>query len=138
MLAVSGGLVAAYFAFGIVGYLLVSFAYYGIFRKAGQPEWAAFVPIVNLYFLLKTVGRPGWWIILFLIPCVSFVIYIIVVWDLSASFGHGVGMFVGLLLLSIIFLYILGYGSSRYQGRAAAGSARYNPPMPPPATDAAP
>ena len=136
MLASNGGLVAAYVFGGIVGYLIYAFAFYGIFKKAGQPEWAAFVPIVNYYYLLKTVGRPGWWLILYFIPCVNIIISLIVLWDLSQSFGHGLGMFLGLLFLSFIFLYVLGYGGSQYQGPAAGGSARYN--YSPPPGDAAP
>ena len=39
---------------------------YFVFKKAGpngDPAWAAFVPIYNFYILLKTVGRPGWWLV---------------------------------------------------------------------------
>jgi len=44
-----------YFAviFGIVGLL-----YMGIFTKAGQPAWGAFVPVYNNIKLLEIVGRP--------------------------------------------------------------------------------
>ena len=33
-------------------------AMWKIFEKAGQPGWAAIVPIYNLYVLLKIVGSP--------------------------------------------------------------------------------
>jgi hypothetical protein len=133
MLASSGGLVAAYVVFGIVGYLIVAFAFYGIFKKADQPVWGAFVPIVNYYFLLKTVGRPGWWLILYFIPCINIIISLIVLWDLSRAFSHGVGFFIGLIFLSIIFLYIIGYSSNQYQGPiAASGAGGYAPPAAPP------
>lgn len=29
---------------------------------AGQPGWAAIIPIFNLYILCKIVGRPAWWV----------------------------------------------------------------------------
>ena len=48
------------------------------FEKAGEPGWKAIIPIYNLVILLKIVGRPVWWIVLLLIPCVSFIVYIIV------------------------------------------------------------
>jgi hypothetical protein len=38
VVAISAGLIAAYVVFGIVGYLLVAFAYLGMFRKAAQPR----------------------------------------------------------------------------------------------------
>jgi len=118
----------------VVVYLITAFAFYGIFKKAGQPVWGAFVPIVNIYFLLKTVGRPGWWLILFLIPCVSFVIWIVIAYDLARSFGHGIGMTLGLIFLSLIFLYVIGYGSSPYAGPMAAPGATGT--LPPPSAGA--
>lgn len=54
------------------------------------------------------------------IPFVNFVVSIIVLNDLSRSFGHGVGFTIGLILLSPIFILILAFGSSRYVGPAAA------------------
>ena len=95
-----------------------------VFTKAGQPGWAVIVPIYNVVVLLKIVGRPLWWLILFLVPLVNFVIGIIVYIDLAKSFGKGVGFGVGLLLLSFIFFPILGFGDARYAGPAAATPAR--------------
>lgn len=90
------------------------------FVKAGQPGWAAIIPIYNLYLLCKIGGRPGWWVILFIIPFVSLIISIIVSNDIAKSFGRGVGFTIGLILLPFVFYPILGFGSSEYQGPAAA------------------
>ncbi len=109
--ALVGGLVS-----GLVGYLLVAFALVGIFRKADEPVWQAFVPIWNTIVLIKVSGRPIWWIILFLIPVVNIVVAVLVCHGLSTSFGHGAGFTVGLVFLSLIFLYVLGYDSKPYQG----------------------
>ncbi len=46
----------------------------------------------------------------------ALVIEIMCYHKLSKSFGHGVGFTLGLIFLSIIFLYILAFGSSEYQG----------------------
>ncbi len=120
------------FLWVVVAYVLYALAYFGIFKKAGKPTWAAFVPIYNLIVLLEVVGRPVWWIILFLIPIVNIVIFIIVMNDLSKSFGHGAGFTVGLIFLSWIFMMILGFGSSQYGGAAAGQPAMTSPPPPPP------
>lgn len=91
-------------------------AMWKIFEKAGQPGWAAIVPIYNLYVLLKIVGKPGWWLILFLIPIVN---YVFIIWTynmLSKSFGKEEGFTVGLVLLGIVFFPILGFGDARYLG----------------------
>lgn len=91
-----------------------------MFEKAGQPGWAAIIPIYNMYILCKVGGRPGWWLILMFIPIVSIVIWAIVSSDLSKSFGRGTGTTVGIFFLGFIFLPILGFGKAEYQGPAAA------------------
>ena len=86
------------------------------FTKAGQPGWAAIIPIVNMYFLCLVAGRPGWWVILMFIPLVNLIIYIILCIDVAKKFGKGGGFAVGLFFLPIIFYPILGFGSAQYQG----------------------
>jgi hypothetical protein len=105
-----------YFAFII--FLIASF--WKIFTKAGQPGWAAIVPIYNLVVLLQIVGRPVWWIVLMLIPLVNLVILVMVAIDLAKSFGKGAGFGIGLAFLGFIFYPILGFGSAKYAGPAAA------------------
>lgn len=97
-----------------------------VFVKAGKPGWAAIIPIYNGVVLLEIVGRPIWWIILMLIPCVQTIVGIILAIDLAKSFGKGTGFGVGLALLSFIFMPILGFGDARYIG----------PSVPPPAAPA--
>lgn len=91
-----------------------------VFSKAGQPGWAAIIPIYNLYVMCKVAGRPGWWVILMLIPLVNFIIIIILLIDIAKRFGKGGGFAVGLIFLPFIFWPILGFGSAQYQGAASA------------------
>jgi hypothetical protein len=128
----SGAGVAGIILYVAVVYAILVIPYWVIFKKAGQEGWPALIPIYSTYILLKIIGRPGWWLILFLIPIVNLVIYIIMMNDLSKSFGHGVGFTLGLLFLSIIFVYILAFGSSTYRGPAGAPGAALSPPPPPP------
>ena len=85
-----------------------------IFSKAGQPGWAVIIPIYSTLVFLKIIGRPWWWLLLFLIPLVNIIFLIIAVNDLSKAFGHGIGYTLGLLFLSPIFIPILGFGGSQY------------------------
>ncbi|MBL8848997.1 MAG: signal peptidase I [Planctomycetaceae bacterium] len=89
-----------------------------IFVKAGKPGWAAIIPIYNFIVLLEIVGRPVWWFILLFIPCVGFIIQIIIYLDLAKSFGRGSGFGIGLVFLPFIFFPILGFGDARYLGPA--------------------
>ncbi len=100
--------------------VLVIVGLWKVFEKAGQPGWAAIIPIYNIYILLKIVGRPWWWIILFIIPIVSLIITIIVYIDVAKSFGKSVLFGIGLIFLAPIFICILGFGDSKYIGPAAA------------------
>jgi hypothetical protein len=121
--------------FWIIGlYIVFALPLWAVFKKAGSDmAWAAFIPVLNIYALLKVVGRPGWWLILYVIPIVNIVIAIMVWYDLAKSFGKGVGFTIGLLLLSWIFLAILGWGSARYLGPVAASTGGAIVPPPPPA-----
>jgi hypothetical protein len=109
--------------------ILMIAACWKIFTKAGQPGWASIIPIYNWYILCKIVGRPGWWVILLLIPFVNFIIGIILCIDLAKSFGKGAGFGIGLILLSVIFFPILGFGSAQYQGPAAGSVAAGTAPQ---------
>jgi len=92
------------------------------FSKAGQPGWAAIIPIYNVIVWLQICGRPVWWIILLFIPIVSLIIFIIMSIDLAKSFGKGAGFGIGIFLLGFIFIPILGFGSASYVGPAAQKS----------------
>lgn len=96
-------------------------ALWQVFVKGGRPGWAAIIPIYNIYVLLKIVGRPGWWLILYIIPIVGFIVWIIVSIDLAKSFGRSSGFAVGLIFLPFIFIPILGFGSATYVEPAAGG-----------------
>ena len=100
--------------------VIVLAGFWKMFTKAGQPGWAAIVPIYNAYIMCKIAGRPGWWVILMLIPYINFIFWIIVMLDLAKSFGKSIGFAVGMILLSFIFIPILGFGDAEYQGPAAA------------------
>lgn len=96
-------------------------AMWKIFIKAGQPGWASIIPVYNVIVLLRVIKRPWHWLLLMLIPLVGLVFAVIAMNDLSKSFGKSSGFTVGLLLLSPIFLPILGFGPARYIGSLGDG-----------------
>jgi hypothetical protein len=101
---------------GISIMILEIVALWFLFEKAEEPGWAAIIPIYNYLIVIKIAGKPWWFLLLFLIPIVNLVIYIIILNGLSKSFGKGSGFTVGLFFLRFIFLPILGFGSSKYIG----------------------
>jgi hypothetical protein len=102
---------------------------WAFYEKAGKAGWICLVPVWNILVLLEIVGKPWWWIFLFMLPFVN-VIWAIWMYNmLSKSFGYSEGFTVGLILLPFVFLPILGFGSSKYIGPYGAGGVDpANPP----------
>lgn len=95
--------------------VLIVASLWKLFVKAGEPGWAAIIPIYNIIVLLKIAGKPAWWFILFLIPIVNIVVAFLVAISLAHNFGKTTGFGIGLALLGIVFYPILAFGDSRYQ-----------------------
>jgi hypothetical protein len=109
-------------SFAFLVFIVIEFAaVWRIFVKAGDRGWKAVIPIWNTLIVLKIVGRPWWWIFLYIIPIVWWIVYIIVYYDLAKSFGKGVAFAIGVIALPFIFVPILGFGSSQYVEPYAAG-----------------
>jgi hypothetical protein len=87
-----------------------------MFEKAGEPGWAAIIPIYNYLIAIKIAGKQWWYILLLLIPVVNLVIYIIILNGLAKNFGKGTGFTVGLFFFRFIFIPILGFGNAVYSG----------------------
>lgn len=116
-IGIIGSTVGIIFALALLVFLIA--AIWKVFEKAGQPGWAAIIPIYNYYIMTKIVGKPGWWTILMLIPYVGLIWNIWVTNLISKSFGKDEAFTVGLVLLGIIFWPILGFGSAQYLGPSA-------------------
>jgi len=91
-----------------------------VFAKAGEPGWAAIVPIYNILVLLKIAGKPGWWLVLMIIPGVNFIISILVSIAVAERFGKGTGFGIGLAFLSFIFYPMLAFGDAQYKAAPPA------------------
>jgi hypothetical protein len=129
----------------IIIWVIMIISHWKIYEKAGKPGWAAIIPIYNIIVLLEIIGKPVWWILLLLIPCVNIVFAIWMTNLLSKSFGQSEGFTVGLLLLGVVFYPVLAFGNYQYLGPSAkeAGGLRpidpslgykdpFNPNPPPP------
>jgi ABC-type sulfate transport system permease subunit len=95
--------------------LVILIGIWKVFVKAGQPGWGCLIPIYNAYLFCHIAGKPGWWVLLLLIPGVNVIIGIVLTIDLARNFGKGVFFAFGLLFLGFIFYPILGYGSAEYR-----------------------
>jgi hypothetical protein len=99
-----------------------------VFPKAGQPWWAALVPVYNIYVLVVGVARLSvLWFVLVLVPVVQVVAAILVNVEVAKRFGRSEAFGLGLALLGFVFYPVLGFGPDKYQegegAEAPAGPA---------------
>jgi hypothetical protein len=97
--------------------VLMIAAMWKVFTKAGEPGWAAIVPIYNYVVLDKIAGRPGWWLLLWIL--LGPIAYIVISFDLAKRFGKGAGFAIGLILLPFIFWPMLAWGDATYTAAPA-------------------
>ena len=89
-----------------------------VFEKAGEPGWAALIPIYNVIVLVKIAGREMWWVLLFLLPCANFVAAVMISLDIARKFGKDPLYGIGLAFLPFIFYPMLGFGDAQYNRSA--------------------
>jgi len=90
-----------------------------LFEKAGQPGWAAIIPVYNTVIMLKIAGKPLYWAALMFIP------YIGVIWGIwtlnvyAKSYGKSDGFALGVIFLPYIFLPMMAFDkNTAYVGPA--------------------
>jgi hypothetical protein len=105
--------------------VVVVAGFWKTFEKAGEPGWAAIIPIYNLYVLVKISGNAWWWLILFFIPIINIVAQAKISIDVADKFDQGILFGLGLMLLSFIFYPILGFGSYQYQDATQSADASF-------------
>lgn len=104
----------AIFVFGIV-------CMWKLFKKAGEPGWAALIPIYNVIVFMRVAKMSLWWLLLILgifIPFVgggfAIVFNVMQAIKLAQAFRKGTGFAFGLFFLSFIFIPILAFGSAKH------------------------
>ncbi|MCI8268244.1 MAG: hypothetical protein HFG55_01005 [Lachnospiraceae bacterium] len=120
--------------------VLMIVATWKLFDKANEPGWKALIPLYSTYIQYKITWKTQYFFLLlgclcvtliiplseflsvFLLPlaliayAVIFFLNLISAHKLSTAYGHDIGFTLGLIFLQPIFLIILGFGSSKYEG----------------------
>jgi len=115
----SSGSTTAFGGFMLVWMLVIFIvsivALWKVFEKAGEAGWKSIIPLLNAYIIVKIAGRPGWWLLLLLVPFVNFIVTIVLSIDIAKAFGKSTAFgVVGLWLFSLIGFLILGWGDATY------------------------
>ena len=111
------------FIFGLWMCIIELAGLWFMFVKAGEPGWAAIIPVYNYLIAIKIAGKPWWFLLLMLIPVVNLVIYIIILHGISKNFGKNGWYTAGLFFFRFIFIPILGFGKAQYKGDKSAFDA---------------
>jgi len=104
--------------------LLIIVARWKMFEKAGEEGWSCLIPIYGTLVMLRIIGKPGWWLLMMLIPIVNIIYAIWAVNLLSKSFGKDEGFTVGMIFLPFVFYPILGFGGAQYIGAQSKEAQR--------------
>lgn len=128
--AAAGMAAACFGTFGIVFliFILLAFAIlWKVFTKAGQPGWAALVPIYNHYVLVMEICKKEiLWFILAFIPIANIIAGWVVSQELAKKFGKSEAFGIGIFFLGPIFLAILAFGDAEYEGGRRSRSKKYD------------
>jgi hypothetical protein len=100
LFAVGGAIILMVWIVCLAIGILQLVSYWILFAKAGKPGWGCLIPIYNTYLILKIGGRPGWWLLLLLIPVVDIIIAIIALASFLKAYGRGSA---GSVLLALFF-----------------------------------
>lgn len=100
----------------IILFVLFIASFWRIFEKAGQPGWAAIIPIYNIIVWLRIINKPWWWLLLFIIPLVNIIYSIWATNLLMKKFGKDELWTVGAIFLPFIIYPMLAWGDAQYQG----------------------
>lgn len=126
---------ALLFGVGIAAVILILMivANLFLFRKMGLPGWYGIIPIWNTYNLFRQCWTPlpwfGLWVALvalgilgidgiigLVVSVLALAVSVVLNYKLALSFGKGVGYCIGLSLVPVVFLPMLAFGHSLYQG----------------------
>ena len=103
-------------------YIVNSLCLMKIFKKAGAPGWAAWVPVFNTWKTLEIGGQQGFWAILSLIPVVnivSAVMLYIAQYHIGLKLGKGGAFILLALFFPIVWLIWLAVDKSVWNDSAS-------------------
>ena len=100
---------AALIVVGVILYLYTAFCFQRIARNLQvKHPWLAWIPILNVYLWCKICGKGFLWTILFFVPVVNLVIFVMLCVKLARACGRGIlyGILFIFPILDLIILWV--------------------------------
>lgn len=89
--------------------------YWKTFEKAGEPGWAAFVPLYNLWVLCRIAHCARFWFWLSFVPVVNAFALVRIAVGVADQFGRGVPFGMALLVVPWVAWPVLGFARFEYR-----------------------
>ena len=112
-----GAFIVFLFIFAIICYAVGAFLLGRVFKKAGVPQWIAWVPIYNSWKLLEIGNQQGFWAVLALLPFVNIVSAVftyIAMYHIGKKLGKEDWFVILAIFVPIVWLIWLGFDDSKW------------------------
>lgn len=83
-----------------------------VFEKAGQPGWAAIIPLYQQIVMARIGQKSAWWIVALFVPGLNVVALFALSIGVADRFEKGAGYGIGLTLLPFIFYPLLAWSDA--------------------------
>jgi len=77
-------------------------------RTYTENAWMAWIPVLNIYLMVKIAEKPWWWLIIIFIPILGIIPYILVWMRISERLGKSPWLGV-LMIVPVVSLVVIGY-----------------------------
>lgn len=112
--------------FAIICYAVGAFLLGRVFKKAGVPQWIAWVPIYNTWKLLEMGNQQGFWSVLALLPfvnIVSAVFVYIAMYHIGKKLGKEDWFVLLAIFVPVVWLVWLGFDDSKWPKQTKKSTA---------------
>jgi len=106
-------IITALIVVGVIIYIYTAFCFHRIARNLMvRPSWFAWIPILNIYLWCRICGKGVLWTILFFIPVVNLVIFVMLCLKLARACGRSrlYGVLLILPIVDLVVLWVLSKG----------------------------
>jgi hypothetical protein len=109
------GLGMIFLVLGVAVYLYACLCIFLIAKKLQvSAPWTAWIPIVQLWTIVSSAGKPGWWVILFIIPILGAIVYFYLWICITENLGKNkwLGLLMLLPVINLIFMGMLAFSKT--------------------------
>lgn len=130
----SAGLGMIPLLFMVAMYLYFGFTMMKMAQKTGHGDsgWWGFIPIMNIFLVMKMAQKPGWWFLLCLVPFVNIVVFAILFIEVAKACQQSPvwGFLVLIPLINFVALGVLAFSAPPRKMGAPSTSERPRTPTP--------